>query len=269
MTGFHPDPPRRGEGWSRQRWLTLVALVFIAQVAIIFVLGTRNFPPQRTVTNVPHLTLADSSSDLIALDDPTLFVLPHANDFGSAVWSEMPAVSQKSFPWPERSGELLSPSGEHLGAVFARFMRTNQFSAPTLDFKPKPKLSEPRLSLTPAFAPGSTLRITGDLARRKWLNPVNLPSWPYPDVIAPSRVQVQVDQAGAVISAALLPPDNSMVLLPSVNLDVVHYDAADQRALEIARRLRFAPAPGMASGQLIFDWRTVPPPATNSPAAAP
>ena len=222
--GFPSRPAMRWGGWSRQRWLTLVALVFAAQVVIIFVLGKKHFPLHRPVTNVPQMTLADSSSELIALDDPTLFVLPHANDFGSAVWSVMPAVSQESFPWPEQSGELLSPGGENLGGGFARFMQTNQFAVPALDFKPKPRLSEPVLSLPPMFTPDSTLRITGELARRKWFNPVKLPSWPYPDVIAPSRVQVVVDQTGGVVSAALLPPDNSMILLPSVNFDAVRYD---------------------------------------------
>ena len=32
---------------------------------------------------------------------------------------------------------------------------------------------------------------------------------------------------------------------------------------------RFAPAPGLTVGQMIFTWHTVPPPATNSPAASP
>ncbi|HEX5398645.1 MAG TPA: hypothetical protein VFY06_06295 [Verrucomicrobiae bacterium] len=267
--GFASLPDGRREGWSRQRWVTSVMFVFAAQLAIIFVLGRRHFPPQRPLTNVPQMTLADSSSELIALDNPTLFVLPHADDFGSAVWSKTPAVTQKPFPWPEQSGALLSPAVENLGVVFARFMRTNRFGTPVLDFKPEPQLSEPLLTLPPMFSPDSTLQIIGELAGRKWLNPVNLPSWPYSDVIAPSRVQVVVDQEGAVISAALLSPDNSMILLPSVNFDVVRYDPADQRALQIARRMRFAPARSVASGQLIFYWRTVPPPATNSPAALP
>jgi len=251
-------PP--GAGWSWQRWLTLVLLVFAAQLALIFVLGEKKFPPPRAVANVPRLTLADGSNELIALEDPTLFVLPRANDFASAGQAEMSVVTQPSLRWTEPPGELLSPDNETLGAVFTRFMRTNQFAAPPLDFQPEPKLRGPVLSLPPAFAENSALQVEGELTQRKWLNPVSLTNWPYADVIAPSKVQVTVNEAGGVLSAVLLPPD-----IPGE----VHYDAADQRALELARRLRFAPSLHLTVGLLIFNWRTVPPPATHSSAAAP
>ena len=257
--GWPGAPNPSGEDWSWRRWLALVTLVFAAQVALIFVLGEKQFPPARAVTKVPQFALADSSSELIALDDPTLFALPHVNDFASAVWRQMPVAPQPSFRWTEPPGELQSPAAENLCAVFARFMQTNAFTAPSLDFKPEPKLSEPVLSFQPVFADNSALHIEGELAQRKWLNPVSLPSWPYADVVAPSRVQVLVDAAGEVVSAVLLPPDNP---------GEVHDADADQRALELARVARFAPASRLTSGQLIFDWHTVAPPATNSPAAA-
>jgi hypothetical protein len=116
--------------------------------------------------------------------------------------------------------------------------------------------------LPPAFTENSTLRIEGELAQRPWINPVGLTNLPYADVIVPSRVQVLVDALGDVVSAVLLPPDDSEVAAS-------HYDAADQRALELARAARFAPSSRLAIGRLIFNWRTVAPPATNSPAAAP
>ena len=83
-----------------------------------------------------------------------------------------------------------------------------------------------------------------------------------PDVIAPSKVQVLVDEAGAVVSAVLLPPDNRAGA-------AAQYDPADQRALELARAARFAPSSRLTVGQMIFNWRTVPPPATNAPASLP
>jgi len=101
-----PAEPKRRAGWSRQRWLTLVALVFSAQLAFIFALGEKHFQLPRTVKDVPQLTLADSSSELIALEDPTLFVLPHARDFASVVWDQMPVVPQPSFCWMEPPGDL-------------------------------------------------------------------------------------------------------------------------------------------------------------------
>jgi hypothetical protein len=256
--GAKSRPERPGGGWSQKRWLTLVVFVFGAQVALIFALGEKQFPTPRAVANVPQLTLADSTSELIALDDPTLFALPHANDFSLKIYTSPPP----DIHWTEPPGELPSPAAENLGAVFTRFMRTNLFAAPLLDFKPGPKLSEPVLPLPPAFAENSTLRIEGELAQRPWLNPVSLTNWPYADVIAPSRVQVLVDAIGDVVSAVLLPPDDSEVAASQ-------YDAADRRALELARAARFAPSSRLAIGRLIFNWRTGAPPATNSPAAAP
>ena len=258
VAGATSRPEQRGQGWSRQRWLILVALVFAAQLAIIFAIGQRQFQPPRAVANVPQLALADNTSELVALDDPTLFALPHATDIAWKMYANPPP----DFRWTEPPGELPSPAVENLGAVFTRFMRTNPFAAPLLDFKPAPKLSEPVPPLPPAFAENSTPHIEGELAQRKWLNPVNLTNWPYADVIAPSRVQVLVDAFGDVVSAVLLPPDDP-------EMAASHYDVPDQRALELARAARFAPSSHLTIGQLIFDWRTVAPPATNSPAAAP
>jgi hypothetical protein len=238
-----------------------VALVFAAEVAIIFVLGQKHFPQPRAAKNVPHLALADSSADLMALDDPTLFVLPRVSDFVFAFTNPLPAVPLPSFG---RTESPLPPPlvVDNLGAIFTRFMQTNQFAAPVLDFKPEPKLSGPVQPLSTAFAENSALRIEGELAQRKWLNSVNLPDWPYADVIAPSRVQVLVDAAGDVVSAILLPPDDPGEVTG-------HYEAADQRAFELARALRFSPSSRSTVGLLVFDWRTVAPPATNPPAAAP
>ena len=262
MNEIHADTsaPGPGEsksgtaGWSRQRWLVSVALVFAAQVALVFALGEKHFPPVRAVAKVPQLALADSASEVMALDNPALFVLPHANDFASVVWTNIRVVKQPDFP-----GELRSPGAGNLGAGFIGFMQTNPFAAPLLDFKPGPKVSEPFLSLLPVFASISTLQIEGELAERKWLNSVSLTNWPYADVIYPSRVQVLVDADGDVVSAVLLPPDNP---------GDAHDAAADQHALELARAARFEPAPRLTVGRLIFNWHTVPP-ATNSPAAAP
>jgi hypothetical protein len=260
--GAEPQPKRPDKSWSRKRWLALVTLVFAAQVALIFFLGEKHFPPPRPVANVPQLALADNLSESIALDDPTLFALPRANGFTPAVRNQMFISTQPSFRWKEPPGELLSPAVENLGAVFTRFMQANQFATANLDFKPEPKLSEPFLPVPPVFAENSSAHVEGELAQRKWLNPASLPSWPHADVIAPSRVQLWVDAMGNVVSAGLLPPDDP-------GEAASHYDAADLRALELARAARFSPTARPTMGQLIFNWRTVVLAATNSPAAAP
>jgi hypothetical protein len=247
-----PAETRPHGSWSRSRWLTLIALVFAAHVGLIFAFGERKQIVPRSAANVPTLQLADNSDEWLTLNDPSLFALPHGRDFGSAVWLQMRAVKPPSFRWTEPP-RWLQLSADELGRVFNQFMQTNRFSGFQLELKPPPRLSEPVLPVGPAFAEASTLRVEGDLARCRLLNPMDLPSWPYADVIAPSRVQALVDAAGNVVSVILLPPGSGL-------------DAADQRALELARAARFAPASRLTIGQLIFNWRTVPPPATNAPA---
>jgi len=254
-----PKPP--GAGWPLSRWLILIALVFAAHVALLFAFGARKQIVPRPATDVPTLKLTGGSDELLALNDPTLFALPHPGDFVTAVWSRAPVVEPPPFHWTEQP-RWLSLSTDELMTVFNRFMHTNRVAGFTLQLKPPVRLSTPAQPVEPALAQASTMRVAGDLTQRRLLTPMNLPSLPFADVIAPSRVQVLVDEAGDVVSAIVLPSDNNLEALS-------HYDAADQRALELARAARFAPSPRLTIGQMIFTWHTVPPPATNSPAASP
>jgi hypothetical protein len=253
-------PPGRepqGKGpWTRGRWLTLIALVFTAHVALIFVFGGRKPVVPRAVTNVPTLTLVNHSSEWLALNDPTLFVLPHPMDFASAFQGQMSALKQPPFHWTEPSGAL-ELSADELGLAFNQFMQTNHFASFELQLKPPLKFSTPGLPVEPALAQNSTWRVEGELAQRLLPSSINLTNWPYSGVIAPSTVQVLVDAAGNVVSTVLLPPDGGFTAADQ-------YDKADQRALELARAIRFTPSSRLTIGRMIFNWHTVPMPATNS-----
>jgi hypothetical protein len=249
--------PRTGSSWPLSRWLLLILLVLAAHLALIFIFGARKPIAPMAVTNVPRLVLAVGSSEWLLLNDPTLFALPNVEGFAGPAWLEPPHVEFHQPEWTETPRWLQLPAGE-LGAVFSQFMETNRFATLQLELKPPPRFTVPLVPLEPEFAESSTLRLEGDLARRPLLTPMKLPSWPYADVIASSRVQVLVNAAGEVVSA---------VLLPSANSGEVRDADADQRALELARAARFAPASGLTLGKLIFNWCTVPPPATNAPSA--
>ena len=245
-----------GKGkWPLSRWLMLIVLVLAAHVVLIFAFGGRKPATPRAVTNVPALALANGSNEWLILNDPTLFALPSREGFAAA-WLEPPHVEFHRQEWTEPPRWLQLP-GEELGAIFNQFMQTNPFATFQFELKPPPRLTVPLVPPEPGFAETSTLHIEGDLARRPLLTPMELPSWPYTDVIAPSNVQVLVNAAGEVVSAVLLPSDNP---------GEVHDADADQRALALARAARFAPAPGLTVGRLIFDWCTVAPAATNAPA---
>ncbi len=244
-----------GGSWTRRRWLTLIALVLAAHVLLLFAFGGRKPIVPRAVTNVPTLKLADNSSEWLALNDPTLFALPHQKDFASAVWLQTTNVEQPSFRWTE-SPRWLPLSADELGLAFNQFMQTNRFASLELQLKSPVKLSAPGLPVEPAPAQTSTLQIQDDLAQRRLLDPIHLPSWPYANVIAPSKLQVLVNEAGDVVSAVLLPPDNGFTAADQ-------YDQADQRGLELARAARFAPSSRLTIGLMIFNWHTVPVTTTN------
>jgi len=256
-TGLAGTKPQGGGPWTRSRWLTAIALVFAAHVALLFVFGGRKQIVARAVKNVPTLKLADNSSEWLALNDPTLFALPHQKDFASAIWLQTAALKQPSFRWTEPP-RWLPLSADELGLAFNQFMQTNHFAGFELQLKPSLKLSAPGLPIEPVLAQNSTLRVEGKLAQRQLPSQINLTNWPYADVIAPSKVQVLVDAAGNVVSTVLLPPDRGFTAADQ-------YDQADQRALELARAARFTPSSHLTVGRMIFNWHTVPPPATNAP----
>jgi hypothetical protein len=139
--------------------------------------------------------------------------------------------------------------------AFGQFMQTNFFASRPLDFKPAAELSTPTLPVETVPAKNSTMQIEGELAQRQLPSEISLTNWPYADVIAPSKVQALVDAAGNVVSTVLLPPDNGFTAAD-------YYDAANQRALEIARSLRFTPSSSPTFGRIIFNWHTVPPTAS-------
>ena len=242
-------PP--GEGWSGTRWVAILLMAFTAQVGFIMTFAEKKAARPLPVTNVPKLTLADGSDELLALDNPTLFALPQQRDFPDDSGLQPNEVKSPSFRWTEPPRWLpLSETG--LGAAVGEFLLTNSFAKLALDFKPSPELSVPGLPLEPVLAQNSTMHVEGELAHRVLPFEMSLTNWPYADVLAPCAVQVLVNPAGIVISAVVLPPENGLAAGG-------HYDAADQRALELARVLSFKPAPQPTVGKIIFNWHTVPP----------
>jgi hypothetical protein len=237
--------------WTRSRWLMVFAFIFATQVALIFLFGQKKPVVPRTVKNIPTVKLANAGDELLALNDPTLFALPHPQDFASAKMLAMPGAKPPSFRWTEPPRWLpLATAG--LGAALNRFTETN-FSHP-LDFKPASRSSAPAFPILP-LPQNSTLQIEGELAQRQLPSAISLTNWPYANVIAPSLIQVLAGPMGNVISTVLLPPGSGYTTADQ-------YEAADERALELARSLHFKPAPHVTVGEIIFNWHTVPPPAS-------
>ncbi len=244
-----PKPP--SDGWSPAKLIFFIALALAAHVAFIFIFENKKPSPPRPRPLIPQLQLADSSSELIALDDPTLFALPHANDYATAFWQRPPVVAEKNFRWTEPP-RFLPVMANQLGAAFHAFMLTNPPVPFALNFKPPPPAADFSAAILSPPTQTNTVQITGDLAQRRLLNEIVLPSLPFNDVLPPGRVQALVDPAGNVISAMLLEPSG--------------LELADTNALAIARTARFATAEQLTFGELIFNWHTIPAAANSNSA---
>ena len=259
-------PDRRKLRLRPGLWLA-VALVFAAQVGVVFWLGNppAATPAPRTAAPMIHLAGKDWQ-ELLTLEDPTLFVLPHRNNFSGEVWvkNTPQPFEPTNAPEPPR---LLPLPAEQLGAAFAAFMETNP--PPRFQTQMGLQFGDLNSSRTASARPipvPSVLRVEGDLAKRRLLTSFRLPARTNPDVLNNTEVQVFVDALGKVFSA--------VVVAGSGNADV------DMLALtNFAKNARFEPikaaAPGtvlpntVTFGKLIFEWQTVPPAPTNRTALSP
>lgn len=245
-------------------WIA-VGVVFAAQVALLFWLRTPPAPPAPPVDAAPAIDMhVKGSEELLALQDPTMFILPHRENFSGAGWLKEPRMKFTPTNWTEPPRPLpLRP--QQLGETFTAFMQTN------LPPRFQPKLASELDMFAADRAPmqsistPSTLRIAGDLAKLRLLTPLHLPPQTDSNLLSDTVVQVLVDAEGRPFSQVLLASSGN--------------GNADQMALtNFAKAVRFAPpqAAGLGTvpqdkmtlGKLIFEWQTVPPPpSTNAPPA--
>jgi hypothetical protein len=253
-------------GWQRRRWWALITGVFLTQLAMIYWLGDHAIPKPRPIHAPPTLRFTGPAwVEWLALQDPTLFALPHRESFSGLAWQISSPPDLKAADWPEPP-RWLGPVVPQLGTLFNGLVEAGPaeaYSAPTLPLtgvlvaEPDPRQF---------FPDHSTWRMEGELSARRLLTPFQLPSWSNTntDILTNSIVQMVVDAEGWPVSLTLLCPSGSR--------------EADQHALEAARTARFeSSASGDLSpanlspaswswGQLTFYWHTTVPPATNSPA---
>jgi hypothetical protein len=247
--------------WTWRRWCALIALTFCVQLGLIYSLGDKSPPRVRQPLPAPKLAVvANSSSEMIALTDPTLFALPHQVGFSGPAWMRIPPVSSRTFEWSEEPRWLGLPL-DQLGKLPAS-PETNQteLAAIFVSFEPE---SGPEPVFTPSFRQKSELRMGEGLERRRLKTTFNLPSWPNSDFLTNTVVKVFVNGEGVPVSVPVL-------LSPS------GLKAADDYALAQASAARFEPinneGPGRSAnplvnstlGTMIFEWQTLPMSATNA-----
>ena len=246
----------------------MVALVFGVQLALIFGLGrTSSGRPQSSPVPALTLRLAGSgAAKLLALNDPTLFVLPDRERTVGPAPSRTPDSASSAFPWPEPTNSL-TLAVDQLGATFSRLVGTNGPDALQVLARPEPSLTFPNLLPAAISSQPSTLRLEGALAQRRLMTPPALRPWPSTSILSNSVVQIVVDADGRPVS-------------PPTLLSGSGSSQADQDALDAARAARFEPvrrnpadtarnpAADLSWGRMVFRWQTLPqPPATTPPAS--
>jgi TonB family protein len=247
--------------WTVRRWVGVLVLVFLAQLILIVSLGKRGPVQARSGSGPSVLKLAaNPSREFLELEDPTLFALPHIQGFSGKAWLKVEGTSMTNFVWSEPE-KWLGVQLEPLGAAFREFMATNRFASLEMQQTLGPELTVPEgRQMAPPMVQ-SSMRLTGELAARRLLTRLDLPSWPPRtnalnelDLVTNTVVQVVVNAAGRPVSATLLGRSGS--------------EAADERAMSEARTARFAPLAGgeneamtnpianLTWGRMVFEWAT-------------
>jgi hypothetical protein len=246
-------------GRYSRRWWLFALLILAGQVAAIFWLSDNTAPAVRRPSPAPSITVvASPDNEFFALNDPTIFALPHARGFSGKAWRSLPGIPARSFEWNAELQWLPLPVSQ-LGQGLGRFLQAARDEPVTAFSAPEPSLIQPEPPSTQVFAQKSTVRLEGALRHRRLLTPIEPSSWPHSDLLTNTIIDLIVGLDGLPISCELRPPGSGSL-------------QADQQALALARATRFAslvssgprrdtnsaPVANLARGTLIFQWRTLP-----------
>jgi hypothetical protein len=262
QTADGPDYPNRKRVGLRVGMWIAVALVFLAQVAVVFWLG--NPPPPAPLKMAPPPVIhfsGSGSEEWLALQDPTLFVLPHRDNFSGEAWLKIPPQKFAPTNWSEPPRPLPLPM-EQLGAAFVAFMQTNRPPRYQLALESGLDAMGGNSTQMVSISVPSALRVEGDLARLRLLTPLRLPPQTNSELLTNTVIQLLVNADGYPFSPVILSGSGSA--------------KADDAALNnYAKAVRFAPAQEaalgtvrgnkMTVGKLVFEWQTIPPAPTNTP----
>jgi TonB family protein len=243
-------------GWTRRRWIWIMAGGLFVHVALVVWFGERVKPVGVVAAPDPLLTLAPDPELVHSprLSDPTLFALPSAEGFSGGAWLRWMPAESVGVEWTEPPRWLPLETNE-LGGVFLRFVATNKPVGSVIE-----DLLEPRVSTADIFVLNdplmtqSVVTVEGPLSGRPLLRGIRPFSPVHPDVLPDTTIQLRVNRAGSAESVFLL--------------EGCGVRSVDEQALAAARTAQFQPAgsgevaqpavePG-SWGKLVFHWLTVP-----------
>lgn len=243
--------------WSGRRWFWTVTLILVMQLGFIFALGRKSAPPPRVSPPATRiLAMPESVRVWPASLDPTLFVRPQRRGFAGGTWLVTRPPAYEATDYVEQL-DLLPYALEDAGRAFLSAMATNTGGLFDLVARPGLRPGTPATSeSTRPSIPPSALRLEDELRARPLISRFELPAWRHNKLLRPTVVQITVDGLGRTISAFIAESSG--------------FDAADDRALELARQAQFEPIrregvgppvnpdEGMLWGRMIFEWQTLP-----------
>ena len=269
-----PSSKQPVEGWSNQAIGIGVLIVFAAQLGVLFWLGraplaVRAQPESAPLRLMPEIVLTPDSGPGAAFSDPTLFSRPNRRGFSGTAWRRFSGVEHQLIDWNE-TPRLLDNQPTALGAAFREALPGHLAVVSGI---PAKGLAKPAAVAPPPLAlrSASELQILGGLAKRTLVRAVSVPALPHNEALRRTYVRIGVNSDGYVVSATV--PDR-------LAKGDAFQAAADRRALELLRGIRFEPAkrtrfdrpdqPGALEwGGALFHWRTVAPPKPSSAPAPP
>jgi hypothetical protein len=240
-------------GAGRKKMILLTALVLAAQIGAIFALHTREslrvkLPP---LLRGPFGGFATNSvgSELEDLIDPMAFAGAHERGFSAHAWLKRPHMElplSNSIP-PPTFLSFHRPPGQLPGENPFRGL--------------PPQLPFVQFAISNDQPQESKLEVQGGIASRPLLTKIVPPIQFGSEAMSNTVVQLAVQADGFPFTSRILVGSGSR--------------GADLTALQLTREARFAPLPlnqrqsnSLQWGELVFQWRTEPPPSTNAPAQA-
>jgi hypothetical protein len=246
--------------WPPLRWAVFSGIVFVLQLALIWLLGDRRLSIPATGEFGASVRLQPewhASAAAAEGQDPASLALPSGHGFSGEAWLEYKPPTHRLAEWDETPAWL--SLGTHVRVVGARISDLAGKSQP-----PLLRVADEPLPWTPAvespvppvsFPEHSRLEFAGGVVLDPAVQSPTLPSWQSNDVVSNSIVRVAFDRAGRPFSCVLLGKSG--------------LKDADDYALRLATALRYRASalPDISEtsenlhfGKLIFQWHTVPPP---------
>ena len=202
MNSLSAVPP----SWSRQRWCGAVALLFLGQIALLFLFSEKTPTPAAAPTSGPGIALVLDPNvnrqvlETLGASDPTLFALVSSKSFSGKGWLNVPPRQHRLEDWTEPN-PALPPSSPAVGGMFASFLRTNLSALELGAEKLSPEirsLARPMLSL-----PLLTTNLSPpEIARPQVARVRSVPVWSTTDAREPlAWLRPQFTSVGGVWSA--------------------------------------------------------------------